>query len=76
MAPLCHTVVLTFPLGADVKTGSVFCLECDDIVVDETFESLFHSTTLHVEEKETKFICELTFASACPQMRQLALSTT
>lgn len=39
-----------------MKTGSVFCMECDDIIADETFEDLFHSTTLHIEEKETKFI--------------------
>lgn len=30
-------------------------MECDDIIADETFEDLFHSTTLHIEEKETKF---------------------
>ena len=46
-------------LGADVKTGSVFCLDCDDIITDETFEDLYRATTLHIEEKETQFICML-----------------
>lgn len=47
--------------GADVKSGSVFCLDCDDIIVDETFEGICRSTTLHMEEKETKFTCEFAF---------------
>ena len=45
-------------LGADVKTGSIYCSECDNLISDATFEELFQSTTLHIEEKETKFLCE------------------
>ena len=47
-----------FRSGADVKSGSVFCRECDDIIVDDTFEEIYRSTSLHIEEKATKFVCE------------------
>ncbi|CDO74952.1 hypothetical protein BN946_scf184945.g24 [Trametes cinnabarina] len=41
--------------GADVKTGYVFCIECDDFVYDNTFSRLYKLITLAEEEKETAF---------------------
>ncbi|KAI0635856.1 cysteine proteinase [Trametes polyzona] len=40
---------------ADVKTGYVFCIECDDFVYDITFHRLYKTTTIAVEEKATAF---------------------
>ncbi|EJD06815.1 cysteine proteinase [Fomitiporia mediterranea MF3/22] len=55
---LAHMKDLNHQFCADVKTGSVFCIECDDMIADDTFEELFHATTLHVEEKETTFVSQ------------------
>lgn len=41
--------------GADVKTGYVFCIECDDFVYDGTFNRLFRATSIAAEEKATAF---------------------
>ncbi|KAI9057312.1 cysteine proteinase [Trametes sanguinea] len=40
---------------ADVRTGYVFCIECDDFVYDSTFNRLFKLVNLAEEEKETAF---------------------
>ncbi|KAL1949431.1 hypothetical protein VTO73DRAFT_8312 [Trametes versicolor] len=40
---------------ADVKTGYVFCIECDDFVYDGTFNRLFRATSIAAEEKATAF---------------------
>ncbi|OJT03355.1 Ubiquitin carboxyl-terminal hydrolase 22 [Trametes pubescens] len=42
-------------VGADIKTGYVFCIECDDFVYDGTFNRLFRATTIAAEEKATAF---------------------
>ncbi|KAI0327836.1 cysteine proteinase [Cubamyces sp. BRFM 1775] len=39
----------------DVKTGYVFCIECEDFVYDSTFERLQKLTKLAEEEKATVF---------------------
>ena len=43
------------PAGTDVKTGYVFCIECEDFVYDSTFERLQKLTKLAEEEKATVF---------------------
>lgn len=43
-------------LGADVKTGRVFCSDCDDFVLDAATENVFFSTVLSAEEKESRFL--------------------
>ncbi|KAH8118181.1 cysteine proteinase [Phellopilus nigrolimitatus] len=53
---LAHMRNLGHQFCADVKTGTVFCLACDDVIADPAFEALFRATTRHEEEKETKFI--------------------
>ncbi|KAH9850308.1 cysteine proteinase [Lenzites betulinus] len=40
---------------ADVTTGYVFCIECDDFVHDSTFARLYKTTIIAVEEKATAF---------------------
>jgi len=46
---------LTVVLGADPKTGRVFCSQCDNFILNSAFEDLFSATVLRVEESETKF---------------------
>ncbi|KAF8628559.1 hypothetical protein AX15_003826 [Amanita polypyramis BW_CC] len=41
--------------SVDVKTGCVFCSECDNIIYDTTLSHLYMSTTLSAEEKHTRF---------------------
>ena len=41
--------------GADPKTGRVFCSECDNLILNSTFEKLFSAALLKAEEGETKF---------------------
>ncbi|KAI0368632.1 cysteine proteinase [Pilatotrama ljubarskyi] len=40
---------------ADVKTGYVFCIECDDFVYDSVFHRLYKTTMIAEEEKATAF---------------------
>jgi ubiquitin carboxyl-terminal hydrolase 22/27/51 len=41
--------------GVDVKSGSIFCRECDDFVYDAAIDSIYLSTVVSAEEKQTKF---------------------
>ncbi|TFK34607.1 cysteine proteinase [Crucibulum laeve] len=40
---------------ADVKTGSVFCSECDDFIYDAKLDEIYLSAVILAEEKQTKF---------------------
>ena len=46
---------LTIVPGADPKTGRIFCSECDNFILNTTFEDLFSLAALRAEEAETKF---------------------
>lgn len=46
---------LTLESGADPKTGRIFCSECDNFILNTTFEELFSAAVLRAEEAETKF---------------------
>ena len=46
---------LTIVPGADPKTGRIFCSQCDNFILNSTFEDLFSATVLKAEEVETKF---------------------
>lgn len=50
-----HLADFGHPFCVDTKSGSLFCLECDDFVYGATFEDLYLSTTLMVEENQTRF---------------------
>ncbi|KZP22628.1 cysteine proteinase [Athelia psychrophila] len=39
----------------DVKTGTIFCADCDDFIYDPAMESIHLSTVVSAEEKQTKF---------------------
>lgn len=41
--------------GADAKSGSIFCNECEDFVYDTTVSDVYASTRLALEEKYTTF---------------------
>ncbi|KAH9945406.1 cysteine proteinase [Epithele typhae] len=40
---------------ADVKTGNVYCVECDDFIYDRTINRQYASVTLSAEEKASQF---------------------
>jgi len=42
-------------LGADAKSGHVFCSECDDFIFDDILDELYLHTVVSVEERNTKF---------------------
>jgi ubiquitin carboxyl-terminal hydrolase 22/27/51 len=44
-----------FLLGVDVRTGNVFCVECDDFILHSGLESVYDHTILRLEEKSTVF---------------------
>ena len=46
---------LTIDLGADPKTGRIFCSQCDNFILNTTFEDFFSAAVLRAEEAETKF---------------------
>lgn len=46
---------LSIILGGDPKTGRIFCSECDNFILNSTFEDLFSAALLKAEESETKF---------------------
>ena len=46
---------LTVDTGADPKTGGIFCSQCDNFILNATFEELFSATVLRAEEAETRF---------------------
>ncbi|KAH7911361.1 hypothetical protein BJ138DRAFT_1135452 [Hygrophoropsis aurantiaca] len=37
------------------RSGSIFCVECDDFIYDKTMDELYLSTVIAVEERETNF---------------------
>lgn len=39
----------------DVKSGSIFCTECDDFIYDAAMDGIYLSTVVSAEEKHTKF---------------------
>ena len=41
--------------GADVKSGTVYCADCDNLIYNKYMEDLYHSVIIGLEEKETKF---------------------
>jgi ubiquitin carboxyl-terminal hydrolase 22/27/51 len=45
-------------IGADAKTGAVFCVECNDFVYDRELEETRRAAVLSAEERETRFQCE------------------
>lgn len=47
--------LLMHATGVDVKSGSIFCRECDDFIYDATMDSIYLSTVVSAEEKQTKF---------------------
>jgi len=51
-----HLRDLNHHFCADVKSGSVYCVDCDNIIFDATFSDLYHNTILSVEERETYFL--------------------
>ena len=46
---------LTIESGADPKTGRIFCSQCDNFILNTTFEDLFSAAVLKAEEAETRF---------------------
>ncbi len=56
--------------GADVKSGSVYCVDCDNIIFDATFSDLYHNTILSVEERETYFLRKSTNQRSCSKHLQ------
>lgn len=38
-------------LGADSKSGAIYCLDCDDFVYDSTFASVYSSTATVAGER-------------------------
>ncbi|TFY65623.1 hypothetical protein EVG20_g5463 [Dentipellis fragilis] len=40
---------------ADLRLGSIFCVECDDFIYEFTLDGLFNSAVLAIEERRTKF---------------------
>jgi ubiquitin carboxyl-terminal hydrolase 22/27/51 len=43
-----------FP-GADVKSGNIFCSQCDNFIYDAVLDSVFLNTVISAEEKQTRF---------------------
>jgi ubiquitin carboxyl-terminal hydrolase 22/27/51 len=41
--------------GVDVKSGSIFCAECNDFIYDAEMDNICLSTVVSAEEKQTKF---------------------
>lgn len=39
----------------DVKSGCLFCIECNDFIFHETIDQLYTGSVLHAEEKATRF---------------------
>jgi hypothetical protein len=48
-----------FVTGADIKTGAVFCRQCNDFIYDAKLDEIYVSTVVAAEEKLTKFQGEL-----------------
>jgi ubiquitin carboxyl-terminal hydrolase 22/27/51 len=46
---------LTIDLGTDPKTGRIFCSQCDNFILNTTFEDLFSAAVVRAEEAETRF---------------------
>ena len=46
-----------------MKSGSIFCSECDNLIHDKTMEEIYHSVTLIAEEKETHFTGKLYYVT-------------
>ena len=46
---------LTAVPGTDPKTGRIFCSDCDNFILNSTFEEFFSAALLKGEEAETKF---------------------
>lgn len=40
---------------ADPKTGQIYCSQCDNFILNRTFEEIFSATLLKAEESETRF---------------------
>jgi len=49
-----------FTTGADVKTGAVFCRQCDNFIYDAKLDEIYLSTVVATEEKLTRFQGEST----------------
>lgn len=50
--------------GVDVKSGSIFCSECDDFIYDAAVDNLNLLTVVSAEEKQTRFQGELDSAGS------------
>lgn len=42
-------------VGADTKTGSIFCAECQDFIYDPKVDEIYLAAVVMAEEKQTKF---------------------
>jgi ubiquitin carboxyl-terminal hydrolase 22/27/51 len=45
-------------VGADIKTGAVFCRQCDNFIYDSKLDEIYMSIVVAAEEKLTKFQCK------------------
>lgn len=52
------TVCIFHTPAVDIRSGSLYCSGCEDIIYDQTFDDLHHSTLLAEEENATKFQSE------------------
>lgn len=41
--------------GADAKSGSIFCCDCDDFIYNVTVDAIYLSTVVSAEEKQSRF---------------------
>lgn len=48
---------LYISLGADTKTGYLFCSECDDFIYDPKLDSMHLEAIVSADAKQAKFQC-------------------
>lgn len=51
--PCCGTSAKT-DTGIDTTTGAIYCEPCEDVEVSDTFDELYHATTIEAEETSDK----------------------
>lgn len=54
-ARLSDTAFILRVVGVDVKTGSVFCAHCDDMIYNPTVDHAYTAASVEAEENETRF---------------------
>lgn len=50
-----HLTLIFLGAGTDAKTGSVFCIQCNDFIFDSKLNEVYLTTVVMAEEKHTKF---------------------